>query len=421
MSNWLAIATVTNTLSRLLLGAATQAVPGASVSTDRPEVKTGRRPMDAAINVYLYQVSPNAAWRNDDLPTRRSDGSLIRHPQVALDLHYLLTFYGNDKQLEPQRLMGAAVSALHARPVLTREMVEAAIGAAAAQNPYLAASDLAEQIEKVRFVPLPLNLEELSKLWSVFFQTPYALSVAYRASVVLIEGDGTPRKALPVEKPLVHTILLRRPFIERVLSVDGDYQPILAGSTLVIRGQRLQGDVTRLMLDGEIVALKHDDVTQTEIKLPLTAPPVPGGRLRAGLHSIQVDHPILMGDPPIEHIGFTSNLASFVLHPSITVATSNVTCQVVEGANLCSADVSVTFDPPVDLKQKVYLLLNAFEPAPGQPARDWRLRMTLVKPTPTATITNTASIHLDELAAGEYFVSAEVDGAQSPLHKVTIS
>ena len=70
MSNWLAIATVTNTLSRLLLGAATQAVPGASVSTDRPEVKTGRRPMDAAINVCPYQALTQVDDLQADPPTR---------------------------------------------------------------------------------------------------------------------------------------------------------------------------------------------------------------------------------------------------------------------------------------------------------------------------------------------------------------
>ena len=42
-----------------------------------------------------------------------------------------------------------------------------------------------------------MNLEELSKLWSVFFQTPYALSIAYQASVVLIEPDLEPIDAAP--------------------------------------------------------------------------------------------------------------------------------------------------------------------------------------------------------------------------------
>jgi hypothetical protein len=42
-------------------------------------------------------------------------------------------------------------------------------------------------IERIKLTPLTLSLEDLSKLWSVFFQVPYALSIAYEASVVLIE------------------------------------------------------------------------------------------------------------------------------------------------------------------------------------------------------------------------------------------
>ena len=36
------------------------------------------------MNVYLYQVTPNAAFRNVDLPTRRADGTLVKQPVAAL-------------------------------------------------------------------------------------------------------------------------------------------------------------------------------------------------------------------------------------------------------------------------------------------------------------------------------------------------
>jgi hypothetical protein len=54
------------------------------------------------------------------------------------------------------------------------------------------------QIENVKLTPISLSLEELSNLWSVFFQVPYALSVAYEAAAVLIE-PGTPREPGIVE------------------------------------------------------------------------------------------------------------------------------------------------------------------------------------------------------------------------------
>ena len=47
------------------------------------------------MNVYLYRVSPNPAWRNQDLPTR-ARGPIVDRPLTAIDLHYLLTFYGDE-------------------------------------------------------------------------------------------------------------------------------------------------------------------------------------------------------------------------------------------------------------------------------------------------------------------------------------
>ena len=187
MSNHLAVATVTATLHNVLLNAAS-VVPGTTVSMKRPDAGPVPGP---AINAFLYQVSPNPAYRNADLPTRRSDGGLVRKPQAALALHYLLSFVGDDTQFEPQRLLGAAVRELHAQPALRPKDIASTIG----QPPFdavLANSDLDKQVDLVRLVPLNLSLDELSKMWSVFCQIPYVLSVAYQASAVLIETDETP-------------------------------------------------------------------------------------------------------------------------------------------------------------------------------------------------------------------------------------
>ncbi|MFN2624138.1 MAG: Pvc16 family protein, partial [Chthoniobacterales bacterium] len=99
--------------------------------------------------------------------------------------HYLLSFYGNEAKLEPQRLLGGITQRLTSRPILSDTMINAMLADAAFN--FLAGSDLADEGEAVRFTPMGLSLEELSKLWSVFFQTPYALSVAYQASTVFIE------------------------------------------------------------------------------------------------------------------------------------------------------------------------------------------------------------------------------------------
>jgi hypothetical protein len=203
VSNSLAIAATTAALQHLLLSAAQAQtdLPGVTVTTVRPD----GRPTDVTgptVNVFLFQVRPNAALRNADVPTRDVDGRLLRRPQLALDLCYLLSFSGNDAELEPQRLLGTVVRALHDRPVLTRDAIRAVVDATAEPqvHAFLAASDLADQPELVRFSPLPLDLEQLAHLWSIFGETPYLLSIGYQASVVLIEATATPAPTSPVQE-----------------------------------------------------------------------------------------------------------------------------------------------------------------------------------------------------------------------------
>jgi hypothetical protein len=61
----------------------------------------------------------------------------------------------------------------------------------------LVASDLADQVELVKIALLPLNLDELTKLWSAL-QSNYRPSAAYHISVVLIDSHRPARAPLPV-------------------------------------------------------------------------------------------------------------------------------------------------------------------------------------------------------------------------------
>ncbi len=194
MSNYLAPATVTATLKIALENALAIDNLGFDhhVTIDRPDEINSN---SVGVNIYLYQVTPNIAWRNADLPTRNSRGQTVQRPRIALDLHYLLTFFGDEPTLQDQRLLGSVISTLHNQPLLTQAMIAEAI----ANFSTLSESDLANEIERVKFNPISLNLEELSKLWSVFFQTAYRLSIAYSASVIFIERQPEPVNALPVQ------------------------------------------------------------------------------------------------------------------------------------------------------------------------------------------------------------------------------
>ncbi|MFF3397623.1 DUF4255 domain-containing protein [Streptomyces sp. NPDC002659] len=199
MSNALAIATVTQALALLIENNLSPEMDIAvKVETRKPPAEP---PTEPTINVFLYQVTPNPSMRHTDLPTRASDGTLLKRPAAALDLHFLISAYGEEAELVGQRLIGCVVRTLHEIPVLPKELIELA-----AERPYLAGSDLAESPQKVRFTPTVMDIDETSKLWGMLHQTPYTLSVAYQASLVLIEGRERPVPAKPVERRTVKVL-----------------------------------------------------------------------------------------------------------------------------------------------------------------------------------------------------------------------
>ena len=105
------------------------------------------------VNLYLYQVMPNVAFRNTDTPTRRSDGTLLQPSRSAYDLNYLLTFYGNDGELEPHRILGNVLRELHTEPVLTRQRWESVKKLfTPLYLPFLTNSNVDTEIETIKLI-----------------------------------------------------------------------------------------------------------------------------------------------------------------------------------------------------------------------------------------------------------------------------
>ncbi|MFF8353354.1 DUF4255 domain-containing protein [Streptomyces chartreusis] len=199
MSNALAIAHVTQALALLL---ASNVGPEFDEAVKVEPHKPPTEPPDyPTINVFLYQVTPNTSMRNNDLPTRASDGTLVKRPAAALDLHYVISAYGDETTLVGQRLIGSVVRTLHEIPVLPKDVIEET-----GHLPHLAGSDLAEATQRVRLTPTVMDIDETSKLWGMLHQTPYALSVVYQATLVLIDGREQPVPAKPVERPEVRVL-----------------------------------------------------------------------------------------------------------------------------------------------------------------------------------------------------------------------
>lgn len=194
MSNALAIAAVTSTLQQLLLRVKS---PKPGDPTPEPGLNGADvvvKPLDMVaataqgplLNVLLYHVTHNAQLRNQDMPGQTLRGE-TGQPPVALDLHFLLTAFSMPDDLPAQRLLGWAMRMLHDHALLLPGEIHAA----------LPESDLDRQIERVRLTPHSITTEEMSRLWTIF-GAHYRLSIAYQASVVLIESARRPSAPLPV-------------------------------------------------------------------------------------------------------------------------------------------------------------------------------------------------------------------------------
>lgn len=161
-------------------------IPGARVSTVRPDRLGKDGKMTRGLNIYLYRVTPNAQFRNIDMPMRDSSGGFERAPIMAVDLHYIMSAYGDETMLEPQILLAASISRLHEHSVLTANFIQQGVesGANIVED-----SDLEDQRPRVKILMDNLSTEDLSKIWSVLFQTPYQLSSAYVLGPVLLHSD----------------------------------------------------------------------------------------------------------------------------------------------------------------------------------------------------------------------------------------
>ena len=415
MSTPLAIAAVTAVLKDVL----NTSMTATDLSSIVGDVKVSAKPPDklipatgdepTALNIFLYQVTPNQGWRNAGLPARDSGGDRTGNPPLALDLHYLLTATA-PRDIYPEIIMGFAMQMLHETGVLSRELIAKALDPMAPPSdfiPQLKFAELAEQVEQIRVTPAALTVDDISKLWTGF-QGRYRMSVAYIVTVVLIQTLRSTRSSLPV----VTRNIAVKPFQQIVIDEITSSTPYaLAGSTLSIAGTNLDDPNFQLFIDGadNTALVTGRSATAVTVKLPA---PI-GSALRAGVLGVQIEHPVQFA-LGVLRTGTQSNLAPVVLHPVMTVpvALSNVTHPVIDGTTYTSATLTLTLDPKVTKQQRVAVLLNGTGTNP--------LAYSFAAPTGNGIVDpniDTATVKVDvvDVIPGTYLIRVTVDGAESAL------
>jgi hypothetical protein len=297
MSNTLAIGAVTAALQQMLGDVATPLPGDPNPDPDLADAFVTCKALDIAraadekknqLNLFLFQLSYDAAFRNMDMPGGLHAGESGQQP-LALCLYYVLTAYGaGDDDVKAHRMLGRAMSILHDNSTIPRATIQAA----------LSGNDLWQQIERVRVRPHPLGTEEISKLWTGFSK-PYRISIGYEVTVVLIESTKPAIAGIPVltrGKPVGGV----EPGPHIVPNLDLPY-PVLdsfecpkkrpsaqLGETITIRGSNLGGTPLVIHFDHRLftkdVAKQHDqpptgtrDATSFKVQIPNDATSWPPG------------------------------------------------------------------------------------------------------------------------------------------------
>jgi len=391
LSNPLSIAAITMTL-QAILGTGIVADPDLADTTVTilpPDKARGTNNANQ-LNIFLYQILPNAAWRNMNIPNQVASGETANAP-LALTLHYLVTAFGRDNDTAlpfGHHLLGRAMSILFDHALLGPDEIRAATAVS------LPGGDLDKQVERIRITLQPMSLEEISKLWSGLV-TQYRLSVGYEVSVALIESMQPKRTPLPVltrgpgDKGVSSQASLLPPFPSLDQIQFPNRQPAARlGDIVVLTGTNLSGTNVGVVFNHPLLSAPVEVAPQpggTDVQVAVQLPNAPAN-WPAGFYTVSVS-----AQRPTETFRRTTNQVSLALAPRITVTPATAAGPSVTYTAACN--------PEVRPEQRASLLLGDRE----------------ILAQPHLTRTPTLTFQAENLLAGDYFVRLRVDGVDSLL------
>lgn len=399
MSNALAVATVTATLANQLsrfIGndkdTAGGNVPGARVTTLNPG-SSALRDGDPLVNLYLYRVVRNGFTSNTDLPTRTAQGRALTPPVLMLELDYMITFFGDDARLEPQRLLGSVVAGLNAEPSLGRALIQATI----AHTPWLAGSTLGDDATAIHLTPQSMRADVMSRVWSEFVSVPYQLTVMYTAASVALEVPQAIAPSRPVRRLGVEVRPSGPLPVRGIVNADQPDAPLVSGCRMAVRLPNPGQPGLRVLLNGYAavgVSVGRDALGHAALIVPLTADQPAG--LTVGTLTVQVElrggadgRTLLAQSPPLP----TPLLPAIDGTPAYDASSRAVTVRLVL---------------PVPAGTAMALLLFPDGDPPGRPS------LRLDAPA-TETTTGTVTFAADDAKPGAYLAMVDCGGRQSLL------
>jgi len=142
-------------------------------------------PIDAGVSLLLYRIFPNDAHRTP--PGRIAPNGQRYHPQLPVDLHFLLTAWGRSASLQ-QSIAGWMMRVIEDTPIMPVGLLNRVM------------PDVFTSSETVELTLGDLNTDDLLHLWETLPQQKYQLSVPYMARNVRIESTRLPAVGEPVQQ-----------------------------------------------------------------------------------------------------------------------------------------------------------------------------------------------------------------------------
>jgi hypothetical protein len=134
------------------------------------------------ISLFLYQIQENTYLKNQEM--LQNNTNKLQYPPISLDLFYLIIPYRNevnsdeddqdDQDRETEyRMLGKIIQKFYDNSILKGSILKGS----------LAGTDT-----ELRLILNPISLDDLTKLWTTFPETPYRLSVSYMVTPVKIDS-----------------------------------------------------------------------------------------------------------------------------------------------------------------------------------------------------------------------------------------
>ncbi len=395
MSNYLAIATVTSALKNIIQAGIGKDLPGTLVTTFRPDtIATAQK--ERKVNVYMYQATPNKEFNSSNSSSYKLNKGITKGKAVCLDLYYIISFYGNEQELETQQLLGSTIKALVDRPTLNAEVIEDTLF----QAKFLDNSTLGDQIQQIKFAPAMIEADGIVRIWSAMFQSPYTLSIIYQGKAVLIQGEKLGKSPLPIRERQL-ALSSTAPKIDNITVERGNKRAITRKSTLLIQGEQLNHSLVKVKI-GEGI-LTPQQIGDQEIKLILSEQ---SSNLRPGTQNLQIIHyqseqkNDFTTTPAIK-----SNKIKLVLRP--TILRTTILNLTKNWQQQCSGQIQIDVDLLVSPKQKVYLILNEIN---NTNSEDY----IFVAQKPNGT-KQSLWFAINGIKAASYLVRIKIDNAESLL------